>query len=871
MKNKFIRKSLLTLAITTCFFSCVTKNNEDTNFNAIPSLDYCVSQTSRTLEQIQNKDGIVDYTLTPRNIAPDDSIWQLRKAAKEEWCGGFWPGILWYAYEHSGDSTILNEAELYTEELGFLSHTPAFDHDLGFLIFCSYGNGYRLTGNDKYKRIILDTADTLATLFNPTVGTILSWPRHVKDYGGHNTIMDNMMNLEMLFWAAKNGGNKSLYDIAVRHAEKTMENHFREDGGCYHVAVYDTISGDFIRGCTHQGYADNSLWARGQAWAIYGYTMVYRETGEERFLEFANKVTDLYLSRLPEDYVPYWDFDAPTVPDAPRDASAAAVVASALIELSEYVPEEKSKKYMNAAEKMLTSLSSEKYRSGEAKPSFLLHSTGHHPAGSEIDYSIIYADYYYIEALTRWKKAHTVPSIRVYDYPTKDGIEEMNDYEVYVKAAADNELWHKLKTLRCDVDMHKVQKASFAEFDMAKPIIVRVRNIREDAIKDGKMDFIVRPLSKNIKAQYIDERTIEFKMDTPEYLSVEFNKDRKHNLHIFANNPETETYTGRESNCINWVGKNNHDVFVKDASLIYFGPGVHKPKDLPSAEIKIPSNTTVYIAPGAIVKAKLCVDHAENVRIIGRGILDHPLRGVEITFSKNVLVDGITMVNPQHYTVFGGQSENITIRNIKSFSRHGWSDGIDLMCCKNVVIDNIFLRNSDDCIALYNHRWWYWGGTQNVKISQATLWADVAHPFNFGCHGDDRSKSGEIMRDIYVSDCDILNEDDDGVFSIRSGDKNTLENITFDNIRVEDIERGCLFNVQIIFSDKYNRAPGKSIKDLTFRNISFTGDESTLSRSVIKDYDENNTVRDVRFEKITINGRKFNPSTEIDWTILENK
>lgn len=159
------------------------------------------------------------------------------------------------------------------------------------------------------------------------------------------------------------------------------------------------------------------------------------------------------------------------------------------------------------------------------------------------------------------------------------------------------------------------------------------------------MQAMVRPLSRNIKATWKDNSTIEFRLDTPEYLSIEFNGDRKHNLHLFANHPETETYTGKEKDCINWTGKNNHDVFVQNASLIYFGPGVHKPKDLPSGEIKIPSNTTVYLAPGAIVKAKLCVDRAKNVRIIGRGILDHPLRGVEITFSKNVLVDGITMVN----------------------------------------------------------------------------------------------------------------------------------------------------------------------------------------------------------------------------------
>lgn len=453
--------------------------------------------------------------------------------------------------------------------------------------------------------------------------------------------------------------------------------------------------------------------------------------------------------------------------------------------------------------------------------------------------------------------------IKVYDYPEKDGIELMNDYEVHIRDAEGGE-WLHVKTMRCDVDMHNVQKASFAEFEMGKPVIVRVKNLRDEDTAQEAMQAMVRPLSRNIKATWTDSTTIEFRLDTPEYLSIEFNGDRKHNLHLFANHPETETYTGKEKDCINWTGKNNHDVFVQNASLIYFGPGVHKPKDLPSGEIKIPSNTTVYLAPGAIVKAKLCVDRAKNVRIIGRGILDHPLRGVEITFSKNVLVDGITMVNPQHYTVFGGESENITIRNIKSFSRHGWSDGIDLMCCKNVTIENVFLRNSDDCIALYNHRWWYWGGSKDITVRRATLWADVAHPFHFGSHGDDRSKNGETLKNVHISDCDILNADGDGILCMRCGDKNTLKNITFDNIRIEDVERGRLFNLQVYFSAKYNRAPGNSITGVTLRNITFTGDESKLSRSFIKHYDEKRTVSNVKFENITVNGRPFNPDRDLD-------
>lgn len=374
------------------------------------ALEYCDIQIKKTLQDLHSADS-VDYTMMPRNILKGETKWNLRKATKEEWTAGFWPGVLWYDYEATQDDSIRFEAEKYTESLGFLADIPAYDHDLGFLVFCSYGNGYRLTSNPEYKRVILAVSDTLATLYNPKVGTILSWPRNVEMFGGHNTIMDNMINLEMLFWAAKNGGNKNLYDIAVAHADKTMENQFREDYTSYHVAVYDTITGECINRCTHQGYADNSMWARGQAWAIYGFTVVYRETKEPKYLEFAEKVAQVYLERLPEDYIPYWDFSAPGIPDAPRDASAACVVASALLEMSTFYNDEKADKYRDAAVKMLASLDSKNYKGGETNNSLLLHSTGHWPAGSEIDASIIYADYYYMEALLRLKKLNEGKSI----------------------------------------------------------------------------------------------------------------------------------------------------------------------------------------------------------------------------------------------------------------------------------------------------------------------------------------------------------------------------------------------------------------------------------------------------------------------------
>ena len=387
--------------------ACTDSNSGTTSgqFDVDKALAYCDTQVRRTLDELSRGDEGTDYTMMPRNIPDSTSHWYCSKATKEEWCAGFWPGILWYDYEYTKDPVIKAEAERFTDALESISHiTPAYDHDLGFLMFCSYGNGYRLTHNEAYRKVILRSADALAELFNPKAGTILSWPRNVEMLGGHNTIMDNMINLEMLFWASKNGGDKNLYDIAVSHADTTMKYHFRPDYTSYHVAVYDTLTGHFIKGMTHQGYSDSSMWARGQAWAIYGYTVVYRETQDPKYLDFVQRVTDVYLKRLPDDYIPYWDFDDPAIPYAPRDASAACVVASALLELSGYVSPEKGSTYREAALRMLESLSSDKYQCGKQKPAFLLHSTGHYPNGSEIDASIIYADYYYIEALLRLKR-----------------------------------------------------------------------------------------------------------------------------------------------------------------------------------------------------------------------------------------------------------------------------------------------------------------------------------------------------------------------------------------------------------------------------------------------------------------------------------
>jgi unsaturated chondroitin disaccharide hydrolase len=274
------------------------------------------------------------------------------------------------------------------------------------MLYLSFGNGYRLTKDSAYHVLLIKAADSLATLYNPKVGTILSWPAmREKMNWPHNTIIDNMVNLELLFWASKNGGSQNLYDMAVKHAETCMHTLVRPDYTTYHVAVFDTVDGHFIKGVTHQGLSDGSMWSRGQAWAIYGYTMCFRETGKLAFLETAQKLADVFIARLPKDGIPYWDFDDPSIPDSPKDASAAAVAASGMLELSGFVKDEMAKaKYKNAAIALLAKLSKPEYLSGEKNQAFLLHSTGHKPNGSEIDASIIYADYYYLEALLRLKK-----------------------------------------------------------------------------------------------------------------------------------------------------------------------------------------------------------------------------------------------------------------------------------------------------------------------------------------------------------------------------------------------------------------------------------------------------------------------------------
>ncbi|GAA3650217.1 glycoside hydrolase family 88 protein [Flavivirga jejuensis] len=380
--------------------ACASPKKQKPTFSPTEMLDLSVLKTKKTLKSLKITDSF------PRNISKDKQDWGL--VGVKDWCSGFWPGVLWHAYEYSGDASIKKGAEEFTLPIKPIAYSPAQNHDIGFMVYCSYGNGYRLTGNQEYKDVLLSAADTLATLYNPAVGSILSWPEKTDEYA-HNTIIDNMMNLELLFWASKNGGDKKLYDIAVSHAEVTMKYLVRADNSVYHLGEFNDITGEFIKGHTHQGYADESMWARGQTWGLYGFAIAYRETGKEEFLNTSIKLADHFLNRLPEDGIPYWDFDDPKIPNAPKDASAATVAACGMLELSGLVKDKVLKaKYEDAARNFIKILSSENYFSGDTNQALLLHSLGHYPNNTEIDVPIIYADYYYMEALSRLRKLETV-------------------------------------------------------------------------------------------------------------------------------------------------------------------------------------------------------------------------------------------------------------------------------------------------------------------------------------------------------------------------------------------------------------------------------------------------------------------------------
>ncbi|MEH6704767.1 MAG: glycoside hydrolase [Galbibacter orientalis] len=326
------------------------------------------------------------------------------------WCSGFFPGTLFYLDEAVGAQDLKEEGVAILEDLKKEQFNTS-THDLGFMMYCSFGNAERLAPKKEYEEILMNSAKSLSTRYNDTVQAIRSWNSAPWNKAGEDdlvVIIDNMMNLELLFWATKHSGDSIYYDIAVNHANTTIENHFRKDYSSYHEVIYDELTGKAKLKITNQGAADSSAWARGQAWGLYGYVVMYRETKDKKYLEQAKNIANFLLNHpnLPKDKIPYWDFNAPKIPNALRDSSAGAIIASALIELSTYTTGEISSKYLNDAKVMLESLLSSEYIAEvETNGGFILkHGVGNMPNNTEVDTPLSYGDYYLIEAMLRYKE-----------------------------------------------------------------------------------------------------------------------------------------------------------------------------------------------------------------------------------------------------------------------------------------------------------------------------------------------------------------------------------------------------------------------------------------------------------------------------------
>lgn len=395
-----IRKLLLSLGVflmTPAF--CHAENNDISNV-INNDINFSTRQYSLMLQQI-GREGKVRI---PKTI---DKLGRMVYIPIDDWCSGFFPGSLCYLYQLTNDKSWLLQSKRFTEALDSIQYLT-WHHDVGFMIGSSYLNIYRLSPNKAYKKAIIQTAKSLCTRFRKKAGVIQSWnvDRGWQSKRGWTcpVIIDNMMNLELLFEATRLSGDSTYWKMAVSHANKTLENQFRKDGSCYHVVDYDPNNGAVLHRQTAQGYADNSAWARGQAWAVYGYTVCYRYTHDRKYLDQAVKTLNFVMQNpnLPEDLIPYWDFDAPNIPNEPRDVSSAACIASALYEMNNYLPDNG---YTSLADRIIRSLSSPKYRAPLGKNGcfLLMHSVGSIPHNNEIDVPLNYADYYFLEALTRRK------------------------------------------------------------------------------------------------------------------------------------------------------------------------------------------------------------------------------------------------------------------------------------------------------------------------------------------------------------------------------------------------------------------------------------------------------------------------------------
>jgi len=395
LESNFVKNLLIGTGILLVFNSCAGNKLEKQIDSA---LNRGVNQYSYMMKNLPENRYPKTYFADTQKFETSKSDW---------WCSGFYPGTMIYLDEATKNPVFEKEIDRVFQDLKKEQFNKT-THDLGFMMFCSFGNANRLNPTPEYAEILMNSAKSLTSRFDEKVGCIKSWDASDDSY---LVIIDNMMNLELLFWASEYSGDKSYYDIAVKHANTTLKNHFRPDYSSYHVINYNSKTGEIKQKKTAQGYADESAWARGQVWGLYGYTVMFRATKEKKYLDQAVTIAEFILNHpnLPKDKVPYWDFNAPNIPDALRDSSAGAILASALLELENYVDKESSKKYNTAAKTILKTLSSNEYLAEEGtNGGFLLkHGVGHLPQKSEIDVPLSYGDYYFVEAMLRYKKQQT--------------------------------------------------------------------------------------------------------------------------------------------------------------------------------------------------------------------------------------------------------------------------------------------------------------------------------------------------------------------------------------------------------------------------------------------------------------------------------
>ena len=391
-------KYLMGMALSVALISCGGTGDGFVGEN----VEFARKQIGKEIELIEASGKFMN----PTTLNSDGSVYYCNLA---DWRSGFFPGSVWYLYELTGDKSLLPLAQKYTEAVKDAKNIK-WNHDVGFMIYCSFGNGLRLTGDPEYKEVIVEAARSLSTRFRPVAGIIQSWDveRGWQSERGWEcpVIIDNMMNLELLLSMSKAYADDSLQNIACTHANTTIQHHFRDDYSTYHLVDYDPETGAVRGKQTVQGFSDDSSWSRGQAWALYSYTMMFRLTGYQNYLLQAGHIADMLLRRLPADGIPYWDFDAPVEEQTYRDASAAAIMASAFIELSRYIPGTEAKEsYLAMAEKQLRTLASKEYLAepGTNECFILKHSVGALPNKSEVDVPLTYADYYFLEALLRYK------------------------------------------------------------------------------------------------------------------------------------------------------------------------------------------------------------------------------------------------------------------------------------------------------------------------------------------------------------------------------------------------------------------------------------------------------------------------------------